>query len=216
MIVKTTVLAITVANGNIMKCDCYSPGFQWFMQDYEFHANLRILKLRRCDIVLGVDWLRGYSPILFDFMRMKFSFKKDRRSIELRGIGKEAELQEITVNKVHKKLKEVLYDFVGQFFILEAMEVAEKAICHPKIEALLQEFTVFAEPTQLSSVGSLNHKIPLIPGAEPVNIRPYKSSFIQKEEIDKLVKDMLRKGIIQHCSNPFASPVLLVKKKDST
>lgn len=80
---------------------------------------------------MGVDWLRGYSPILFDFMRMKFSFKKDRRSIELRGIGKEAELQEITVNKVHKKLKEVLYDFVGQFFILEAMEVAEKAICQP-------------------------------------------------------------------------------------
>jgi len=75
---------------------------------------------------------------------------------------------------------------------------------------------VFAEPTQLSSVRSLNHKIPLIPGAEPVNIRPYKSSFIQKEEIDKLVKDMLRKGIIQHCSNTFASPVLLVKKKDST
>ena len=89
---------------------------------------------------MEVDWLRGYSPILFDFMRMKFSFKKDRRSIELRGIGKVAELQEITVNKVHKKLKEALYDFVGQFFILEAMEVAEKAICHTKIEALLKEF----------------------------------------------------------------------------
>jgi hypothetical protein len=37
------------------------------MQNYEFVADLRILKLGRCDIVLGVDWLRKFSPILFDF-----------------------------------------------------------------------------------------------------------------------------------------------------
>jgi hypothetical protein len=55
---KTTLLAVTVANGNVMLCKMQSPGFTWFMQSYEFKANLRVLKLGRHDIVLGVDWLK--------------------------------------------------------------------------------------------------------------------------------------------------------------
>lgn len=55
-------------------------------------ANLRLLKLGKCDMVIGVDWLRVYSPILFDFMKMKISFKKDGRVIKLRGIVEEPSL----------------------------------------------------------------------------------------------------------------------------
>jgi hypothetical protein len=58
------VLVVTVANGNVMLCDSYTARFTWFMQSYEFVADLRILKLGRCDMVLGVDWLRKFSPIL--------------------------------------------------------------------------------------------------------------------------------------------------------
>jgi hypothetical protein len=76
-IVKTIVLAIIVTNDNVMLCDAQSPELIWFMQDYEFRADLRTLKLRRCNnIVLGVDWLRLYSPILFDFIKIKLSFRK--------------------------------------------------------------------------------------------------------------------------------------------
>jgi hypothetical protein len=55
---KTTLLAVTVANGNIMLCKMQSPSFTWFMQSYKFKANLRVLKLDRHEIVLGVDWLK--------------------------------------------------------------------------------------------------------------------------------------------------------------
>jgi hypothetical protein len=64
---KSLVLAVTVANGSIMLYDSYTTRFKWFMQNYEFVVDLRILKLGRCDIVLGVDRLRKFSPILFDF-----------------------------------------------------------------------------------------------------------------------------------------------------
>jgi len=52
---NSSVLVVTVANGSIMLCDSYTAGFTWFMQSYEFVADLRILKLGRCDMVLGVD-----------------------------------------------------------------------------------------------------------------------------------------------------------------
>jgi hypothetical protein len=163
-------------------------------------------------MVLGVDWLRVYSPILFDFVKLKLSFKKEERMIELKGVVNEVRLQEIMATKAYKSLKKAVSGFDGQFF---AIEVVEAAVDYEK--ALLKEFhMVFAESTQLSPVSNLDHKIPLFPGAKSVNIRPYRSFLIQKEEIERLVKDMLKNGIIQHSSSSFASPVLLVKKKYNT
>jgi hypothetical protein len=43
----------------------------------------------------------------------------------------------------------------------------------------------------LPSTRALNHKNPLIPRAKPINMRPYKSSYMYKEEIERLVKEML-------------------------
>jgi hypothetical protein len=61
---------------------------------------------------------------------------------------------------------------------------------------------------------SIDHSIPLMPGALPFRLRPYRYTPQQKTEIEKQVKEMLENGIIQPSSSPFASPILLFKKKD--
>jgi len=48
---------------------------------------LRVLELGRHDIVLGIDWLKKYLPVLFDFIKLRLLFKKDGRMIELKGIS---------------------------------------------------------------------------------------------------------------------------------
>jgi len=134
------VLAVTVANGSVMLCDSYTAGFTWFMQSYEFVVNLRILKLGRCDMVLGVDWLRKFSPILFDFIKIKITFKKEGRMLELKGIVETASLQRMTVEKVQKNLKTSIMGFVGQFFLIEATTVPLPILANTEIVGLLADY----------------------------------------------------------------------------
>lgn len=53
-------------------------------------------------------------------------------------------------------------------------------------------------------------------GVSAVNSRPYTYSPAQKDENEKQVNEMLASGLITKSCSPFASPVLLVKKKDNT
>jgi hypothetical protein len=56
----------------------------------------------------------------------------------------------------------------------------------------------------------------LVPGAMPINARPYHYSPQLKTEIEEQVKELLQAGLITHSHSPFSSLVLLVKNKDGT
>jgi hypothetical protein len=60
------------------------------------------------------------------------------------------------------------------------------------------------------------HIIELEEGAKPVITTPYKHLKKYKDEIEKAIKELLDMGHIRPSSSPFASSVVLVKKKDGT
>jgi hypothetical protein len=102
---------------------------------------------------------------------------------------------------------------------------SECSVTHPvtaspipsEIQSVIQKHqAVFQDPKTLPPTRSYDHAIPLLPDAVPVNARPYHYSPQHKTEIETQVKQLLKAGLITHSHNPFASPVLLVKKKDST
>lgn len=75
---------------------------------------------------------------------------------------------------------------------------------------------VFDEPKEFPLSRSSDHQISLQPGAKAVSVRPYCYGHIQRDEIERLVANMLAAGIIRSSSIPFSSPVLLVEKKDGS
>lgn len=75
---------------------------------------------------------------------------------------------------------------------------------------------MFNMPNKLSPTRGHEHGIILKEGVDPVSVRPYRYSQIQKDEIEALVRDMLKAGIILPSNSPFSSPVILVKKKDGS
>ena len=58
--------------------------------------------------------------------------------------------------------------------------------------------------------------IPLKPQTTLVNIQPYCYSPTQMAKIEKQIANMLATSFIQPSQSSFASPVLLVKKKDDS
>jgi len=101
--------------------------------------------------------------------------------------------------------------------IVAAVTHSEVSQHPPEIQAVLDQFPqVFTEPTDLPPTRPCDHRIDLLPVAPPVNARAYRLPPDQKDEIEKQLKEMLQKGFIRMSSSPFASPVLLVRKKDGS
>ncbi|KAK1608875.1 hypothetical protein QYE76_032548 [Lolium multiflorum] len=85
------------------------------------------------------------------------------------------------------------------------------------LDSLLAAFSdVFAEPQGLPPPRAHDHHIHLIPGTQPVAIRPYRYPAIQKDELERQCAEMLARGLIRQSSSAFSSPVLLVRKHDGT
>lgn len=86
-----------------------------------------------------------------------------------------------------------------------------------QLRTLLETYAdVFAlDPSELGTSSIIRHSIKTgehSPIRQPLRRMP----FTLRPQVDKLVQEMLAQGVIQPSSSPWASPVVLVRKKDST
>jgi hypothetical protein len=61
-----------------------------------------------------------------------------------------------------------------------------------------------------------DHSIPLVPGSLPPNICLYRHPFSKKNEIEKMVQELLTAGIIRPSTSPYSSLVIMVLKKEGS
>lgn len=74
---------------------------------------------------------------------------------------------------------------------------------------------IFATPSSLSPPRPCDHRIRLLTGTVPMAVRSYRYPHLQKDEMKRQCKEMLRRASFASHS-PFSSPVLLVKKADNS
>lgn len=175
-------------------------------------TTVGILPLRCFDMVLGQDWLEDCSPMWVHWSNKVIRFTHLGKRIELFGVHSKADqCSEITAQCLSKLLAQEAIQF-GLHIKMESpepqandavQELRSITMSNPvelpvEVKALLNSFKdLFQEPTTLPPQRSFDHHIQLLPGAPPMNIRPYKYSPAQKDEIEKQVTEMLRNGIIK-------------------
>lgn len=131
----------------------------------------------------------------------------------------------IVMNSAGCKIQRIHLPYTDEANMAEFDENDAIADLHTKIAHLDSELqdkicevfnkhpNVLASPNHIGNVktGELNIKLKR---DQVVNYRPYRLAPIEKEKVNNIVKDLLDKNIIRESDSPYASPVLLVKKKD--
>ena len=165
------------------------------------------------DIVLGLDWLAGLGEIKADFGKLELTVKQGGKLIKISG-NPALTRTALPLGALMQILKEE-----GEGLMIHCESSTEAATEKVEILAavldLLAEFEdVFADPQGLPPIRRHDHAIQLTEGASIPNLRPYKYLHYQKNEIERMVREMMESGVIRPSISPYSSPIILVKKKD--
>lgn len=111
----------------------------------EFAIDLYTIPLGGFDLVLGCDWLSTLGPIIWDLGRLSMTFWHNNHLVKWHGIG---------VAPGHQLVATTLVNYM---------------------QLLLMEFAdLFLAPKGLPPQRPFDHRIHLLPGTEPVAVRPYR------------------------------------------
>lgn len=207
-------LMVRVANGQKLISTKRATDFKWTVQGHEFQYSPRLLKNEGCDMNLGGDWLRFCTPIELDYANMSVIVTLQGERVKLNALTNVVDCTLIT-GPVLSSLIHQEFNSIEEIFLL--IEDVKQEALHSELEPLFHEFADdFAEPKSLPHIRGIEHQIQLKNESIPKHQYPHRTSHSHKDENEKIVSEMLHSGIIQHSRSPFASPVILVKKKDNT
>lgn len=220
---ETKRFKVYMGSGHFLLCSKLCRGVELLLQGHKFVVDLYILPICGLDIVLGMQWLQTLGPCIHDHKELTMEFSWAGSVVKLAGL-KDVAAHQLSFSQLHTMVREgdvrdcyrvcaAMAEAVGNsetpYQISETLPVEG--------QQLLADFQdVFAEPKQLPPHRSMDHRIFLQPGSLPINVRPYRYPYFQKDIIEQLVQEMTECGFIRASTSPYSSPVLLVKKKDGT
>ncbi|XP_012845857.1 PREDICTED: uncharacterized protein LOC105965855 [Erythranthe guttata] len=214
---KSNSMNILFADWRKISSEGRCKHFQWRVGPHLFQANVRLLELGGCGLVIGVDLLKYLEPITFHYTQQKIELHLEGQLITLYGRQPTVSLQVITEQKAHSLLRRGKVMISCLFMVTCSDSQNATTQVQEELQPLLHEYEdIFQEPTALPPERGHEHPNILKPGVEAFKIPSYRYPYIQMKEIEKMVEEMLKSKTIQQSNSPFSSLVLLVKKKDGT
>ncbi|KAL4385004.1 hypothetical protein GQ457_15G026090 [Hibiscus cannabinus] len=215
---KKASLKVVVADGGLLSTMGLCSKVEWQTQGHSFVTDFLILPLKNSDVVFGIQWLSTLGPIKWDFSKMSMEFRHSEQAVTLVGVHPQP------VNWVAPKVCSKMlrgganpYTTCLLFLNVKLGVNNETSETLKEMHQLLRDFKdVFEEPTTLPPERGKDHRIPLLDENSVVKIRPYRYLAYQKDEIEKMTRELLRSGLIRDITSSFASPVVMVKKKDGS
>lgn len=172
------------------------------------------MRLGSADVILGIKWLETLGTIETNWKRKTMEFEIGGKWVKLQGdptLGTSL----VSLKSLERELRRERQGVLVEFSNTE-VEGGTRSIPEFLQQVLGRFQDIFREPTGLPPPRHLEHQIILKDGSAPVNVRPYRYPHFQKDEIERMIRDMLTAGIIQSSTSPYSSPVILVKKKDGS
>lgn len=167
------IVSVTIAGGGKLGCDQQVKRCHWNYSEQTFHINFRLLQLGQYDGILGLDWLASHSPMVVDWEQKGLAFQLQGTWVTLQG-----ELRE---------------DRAFTVMVVTVDNLTEDSEQQPEIQLLQKYHEVFTAPTGLPPSREYDNNIPLVPGARPVSIRPYRVAPHLKTEMEKQIDHIVHR-----------------------
>lgn len=180
-------MQVKVADGALLRCDLAVPDCVWQVQGVEFATTLRLFPLGCYDIILGMDWLQSIGDMNVQWVLKQLSFLHKGKQIKLQGLAPNiSTCPVISISQL--EALEAKHSICHLIQLSEVKDTEELQPCPPSFVDMLTEFEdLFAEPHGLPPRREFDHKITLLPGSRPVNLRPYRYNPEQKDEIERQI-----------------------------
>jgi hypothetical protein len=176
---------VKMANGKFILCEAMVPHLTWISQGHTLATDLQVLQLDAYDAVLGMDWLDAHSPMNCRRKEKAISFDHDGEWITFQGLTTQptASPEQMDFHALQQ------LDDHNEIWALAVVEYLSDTItkpaASPEVPVLLDNFVdVFAEPEDLPPERQYDHTITLEPGTRPPNLKPYRYSLLQKDEME--------------------------------
>jgi hypothetical protein len=150
-------------------------------------VDAKIIDIRAYDLVLSMDWLEQFGPMMCDWFEKWIQFQYKGGTVRLQGIvpSLKQELKEVSMLQLLKWDKgndlwaTVLIEPTSQPSTLTEQYIINGV--PPQIIDLIMEFDqIFQEPSSLPPSRVYDHTIAITPNAAPANCRSYGYSSEQK------------------------------------
>lgn len=207
---------VSLGNGEAVKGKGVCRGVRMTLEGgVVVHEDFLPLELGNSDVILGIQWLEKLGEVLTKWKTQEMTFHENGAVVTIRGDPS------LTRSRISLKAMIRVLRKEGGGILVECNQLEGEELTKTDqplfLRSILEEFRgVFEQPSGLPPRRGHEHDIVMKEGSNPVGVRPYRYPQVQKDEIERLIGEMLQAGIIQPSSSPYSSPVLLVKKKDGS
>jgi len=208
---------VEVAGERTIACDRHIPQMSLTLGRYTLIQDFYVVDILDTNIILGVQWLSTLGPITTNYKTMEMSFNTEEgKRVMLKGMTGDSP-RVVTAKKMHAIFRREEIVFAVECFIMDTNDGTNKQY-PPNIQRILHKHKRVFEPIPPGKPPDrgFEHIIELEEGAKPVIDTPYRHPKKHKDKIESAIEELLAMGHIRPSSSPFASSVVLVKKKDGT
>ena len=227
-------LGVRLADGSHKVCSQQLVGAQGALllgTYFDDRVVFNVLDLAGCDVILGKTWLDLVNPHI-DWPTNTVTFTHHSLPVSL-GPATADDASDCILSAL--ECFEVLQTFSAEdgddmFLLVVNVAPDPKSPLHPgpthpphpspivlDCSSVLKDFpdVLGGLPTAtLPPLRSINHSIPLLPGAIIPPGKIYPANTVQQLELQAQIADLLERGMICPSTSPYGASMLFVKKKE--
>jgi hypothetical protein len=147
-----------------------------------------------------------------DFNELTMQFLEKGQQYRFQGLTS-GSLDIISSHRMENILKKGHSGIISQ---LHSIQEVETPSMHPDLQSIISKHQFFFPLLRDSPLHVHDHCVPLVPDSIPTNVLPYCHPCSQKNEIEKIMQELIQEGVILPSTSPYSYHVVMVLKKEGT